>query len=239
MNSKTTKNIRLSLYIALGVFMLASAASAGQILLNGSFESGLTSWTVTNSTTDGSGWFVTNVNNTPLNGFPTVGPSAGSYYAVADSYGLSSPESFALTQTFTDPVGTTSAILSFDIFVNDVFGSGGTPQFGEVDLLAGGANRLTGTPIHVFYNADTFQADPGAPNPYVHVSLDISSYMTPGQSYQIRALQSDSGGPLDVGVDNFSLVTNGGGAVPEPNMFFPLVLVAGIFVYKSRRKVRA
>ena len=94
---------------ALLFLAIAFTLNASQILNNGSFESGLTGWTVTNSTTDGSGWFVTNQSQTPLNGYPTVGPSNGSYYAVTDEAG---PGLHALTQTFTDPLGTTSAIVS-------------------------------------------------------------------------------------------------------------------------------
>jgi hypothetical protein len=125
--------------------------------------------------------------------------------------------------------------LSFDIFVNDVFSTGG--QFGQADLLAGGADPITGVPIAVFYNADTFQTDPGTPNPYVHVSLDITADLVPGLTYKIRFLDSTSTGPLNVGVDNASIITTNF-ATPEPNLVaIPMAFLMGIIVYRIRRKV--
>jgi hypothetical protein len=208
---------------------IASTAGASQLFVNGGFETGTTSgWTVTNS---GPGTFtVTSASVTPLTGNPTVGPAGGTYYAVSDDFG---PGMYALTQTFLVPVGTTSAVLSFDFFTNDVFGTGGSPQFGEVDLLAAGADPITGTPLTVFISADSFDSDPGAPNAYVHFSADIIGALTPGLSYQIRAFDSDSTGPFDTGVDDFSLLATGG-SVPEPGTFLPVALVAGILLYTKR-----
>jgi hypothetical protein len=213
-------------------FGIAFTVNADQILNNGSFESGLTGWTVTNSTTDGSSWFVTSQSQTPLNGYPTPGPTNGSYYAVTDEIG---PGLHAMTQLFTDPLGTTSAIVSFDVFINDVDGLGGNPQIACVCLLSGTADPLTGTPIHILYGpADTFQSDPATSNPYVHVSTDISSYMVPGQSYQLRVLAKNSN-PLDVGVDNFSLTVST--PTPEPGTFLPLALLTAFFAYRRRTHV--
>ena len=210
---------------------IACTVNATQLLTNGSFESGLTGWTVTNSTSDGSSWFVTNQSQTPLNGYPTVGPSNGSYYAVTDEVG---PGLHAITQGFTDPLGTTSAIVSFDVFMNDVYGLGGNPQISCVCLLSGTADPLTGTPIHILYGpADLFQSDPATPNPYVHVSEDISSYLVPGESYQLRVLVKNSN-PFDVGVDNFSLNVS----TPEPSMLVPMALLMGFVAYRRRAAVR-
>ena len=118
---------------ALLLLGIASTVNASQLLTNGSFEGGLTGWTVTDSTTDGGSWFVTNQLRTPPNGYPTVGPSNGSYYAVTDEI---RPGLHALTQALTDPLGTTSAIISFDVFQNDVYGLGGNPQISCVCLLS-------------------------------------------------------------------------------------------------------
>jgi hypothetical protein len=232
MSFSRTKSV--TLFAVLGILAFAATANASELLTNGSFESGLFNpWVVTNSTTDGSSWFVNTGLFTPLNGNPTPGASDGTHYAVTDGFG---PGSHALTQTFLNPLGTVSATLSLDIFVNDVYRLGGS--FGQVDLLAGGANALTGTPIHVFYNADTFQVNPGTSNGYVHLSMDISSYMTAGQSYQLRILETDTA-PFDVGVDNLSIVnTIGQQGTPEPATFLPGALMAGLFVLRSRRKAR-
>jgi hypothetical protein len=231
MSLARTKSV--TLFAIFGILVFAATANAGQLLTNGSFESGFSSWVVTDNTTDGSSWFVNTGLFTPLNGYATPGATDGTHYAVTDQNG---PGSHALTQTFLNPLGTTSAILSLDIFVNDVYGYGG--GFGEVDLLAAGANALTGTAIHVFYNADTFQTNPGTSNPYVHLSMDISAYMTAGTSYQIRILDTDTN-PQNVGVDNVSIIsTTGTQGTPEPATFLPGALMAGLFVLRSRRKAR-
>jgi hypothetical protein len=227
------KRLRLIAWLHRSLLFLGVAftVNATQILTNGSFESGLTGWTVTNSTTDGSSWFVTNQPRTPINGYPTPGPSNGSYYAVTDDVG---PGLHAITQTFTDPLGTTSAIISFDVFMNDVYGLGGNPQISCVCLIPGGADPLTATPIQILYGPfDLFQSNPATTNPYVHVSEDISSFMAPGQTYQLRVLVKNSN-PYDVGVDNFSLnVTTS----PEPSTFVPLVLLTAFLAYRSRTYV--
>src|SRR5580698_7811391 len=94
---------------------MSQTATAGQLILNGGFEAGLTDWTTTDSNPFGTpgSFFADTGTTTPLNGFPTVGAFAGTGYAVSDSQG---PGSHALTQTFTAPVGLTDAVLSFEMF---------------------------------------------------------------------------------------------------------------------------
>ena len=209
---------------------LTGTASASQVLVNGGFETGsFSGWTTVSSNGSGGGWFVDSASVSPLNGFPTVGAFSGSDYAVTDGFG---PGTNVLYQSFTDPLGATSAILSFDAFVDDDFGGSGFG--GEVDLLAGNANPLTGTPIAVFYQADTS----GTSNPYAGYSGDISSLMTPGDTYILRAYESDSSGPINFGVDNFSLSvsTSTPAATPEPNLLL-LAALAGAFAYRTGRRM--
>lgn len=212
----------------------ALTASATQLISNGGFESGdFTGWTTAMSAGSGGGWFVSNTTVTPLNGFPTVGPNSGNDYAVTDSYG---PGTNVLYQSFTDPLGTTSAVLSFDAFVDDDFGDSGFG--GEVDLLAGNADPLTGTPLASFFSQDTAVSN-GLPNPYVAYSGDISGLLTPGSTYLIRAYESDSSGPINFGVDDFSLVATSSATAPEPATIIPTALLACVFAYRvGRRKAR-
>ncbi len=219
--------LRKSYGIAICALTFALSANAAQILTNGGFESGdFTGWTVTNSNTTGS-FFVTNSPVSPLTGNPTVGPNSGTYYAVSDSF---IPGTYALTQTFTDPVGSNYAILSFAVFVNDQFGGSGAG--GRVDLLAAGANPLTGTPLATFFSADTAVMG-GNPNPYIVTSVNITSLLTVGTSYQLRVLESDATGPINVGVDSFSLNAS---SVPEPAMLAPLTLLCGAVIASARRR---
>jgi hypothetical protein len=213
---------------------LAFTASADQLISNGGFESGdLTGWTTASSAGSGGAWSIDSTTITPSTGNPTVGPNSGSYYAVTDGFG---PGTNVLYQSFTDPLGTTSAVLSFDAFVNDVFGTSGFG--GEVDLLAGNADPLTGTVIASFFSQDTTVSG-GVPNPYVAYSNDISGLLTPGSTYLIRAYESDSYGPINFGVDDFSLVTTSSSATPEPATVIPTALLACAFAYRTlRRKAR-
>ena len=213
---------------------LAFTASATQLIGNGGFESGdFTGWTTASSAGSGGGWFVSNAASSPSNGFPTAGPNSGNDYAVTDGEG---PGTNVLYQSFIDPLGTTSAVLSFDAFVNDNFGASGFG--GEVDLLAGNADPLTGTAIASFFSQDTTVSG-GNPNPYVAYSQDISSLLTPGSTYLIRAYESDSSGPINFGVDDFSLVTTSSSTAPEPATAIPTALLACVFAYRAmRRKAR-
>jgi hypothetical protein len=130
---------------AICFFSLVLAARANEVIVNGGFETGnLAGWTTTDSGTPGDGWSVTAAPVTPLNGFPTVGPNSGSFYAVTDMF---NPGSHALSQSFT-AAANTDYVLSFNMFVNDQFGGSGLG--GEANLLAGGANPITGTPLKPF-----------------------------------------------------------------------------------------
>lgn len=168
------------------------AVRAAELLTNGGFETGdFTGWTVTTDDTLGNGgWYVTGATSTPLNGFPTVGPASGTYYAVTDAF---EPGSRALTQTFTDPLGTTSLTLSGDIFVNDWYGSSGAGV--DVAILAGGADPLTGTPIAVLYSADT-AVTAGVPNPWVPVNFDLTSLLLPATPTSLRSWKAIRAGRL-------------------------------------------
>jgi hypothetical protein len=222
----------VKLFISLGLFCLAATVGhASEIFVNGGFETGdLTGW-LTSTSSDG-GFYATSDTATPLNGYPTAGSSNGTFYAVSDGFGAGTR---ALTQLFTYPLGSVAARLSFDIFVNDQFGNGGSPQFVEVDLLANGADPITGTALAVFYGPTDILVSGGNPNPYVYVYSDITSALTPGGTYLIRVLEADSTGPLQAGVDNFSLMAYT--QIPEPSTFQLVGLTGVVFavVFFRRR----
>ena len=76
----------------------------------------------------------------------------------------------------------------------------------------------------------------GAPNPWVATSLDITSDLTAGDTYQLRFLESDSTTNLNVGVDDVSLMATPTTATPEPKLLlFPLAFLAGIVLFRARR----
>jgi hypothetical protein len=211
---------------------MSQTASAAELIINGGFESGLSGWTTTDSADPSQGSFFADSDVvTPLTGDATVGAFAGTGYAVSDAFG---PGSHALTQTFTAPVGLTSAVLSFEMFVDDEFGGSGLG--GEVDLLAGGADPLGGVPLATFITADTAVVG-GIPNPWVLTSVDITGDLVGGTDYELRFLESDANGPIHVGVDAASLNVTASAATPEPStQLLTLLIAAGALLYVARRK---
>ena len=229
----TLKRLTILSAAAIG---LALNANADLLIVNGGFETGpnhLSGWTVAGTAGSDDAFFADNSTITPLNGFATVGPASGNWYAVSDQSGLVTPETTVLYQNITIPVGTTSAVLSLGMFVNDVFGGGGFG--GEVAIWATSANPLTDAPLAVVFGPTDTPVSGGAPNPYVALSANIFGDVTAGQSYKIGILESDSTGPINVGVDNVSLVTT---AVPEPSGLLLLGSLAASVVF-IHRKVRA
>jgi hypothetical protein len=212
------------------LFLLGWTASASQLIVNGSFETGdLTGWTATD--TGGLGDFsVTKFLFTPLTGNGTVGPQDGGFYAVSDDYG---PQTEDLTQTFTVPLGTTTALLSFSMFVNDVYGGdfGSSGPGGSVFLLSS-TNAL----ITSFYSADTFDSPVGNPNPWVTMSnIDVMPFLTPGSTYTLDFQETDVTSLINVGVDNVSLVTTAVAQAPEPDTLIPGALLTALIIWRSRK----
>jgi hypothetical protein len=79
----------------------------------------------------------------------------------------------------------------------------------------------------------------GLPNPYVFSSVDLTSLLTAGNTYTISFLESDSTGPINVGLDDVSLVATPLAATPEPKLLaFPLAFLVGIIALRARRKAQ-
>jgi hypothetical protein len=230
--------LKFSLNAALVCLAVAPAFAGTQLITNGGFETGaLTGWSTLGTAQSDDLFYADNTGSTPLNGFPTAGADSGTWYAVSDMTGLVSPESSYLTQSVTIPVGATDDLLTFDIFVNDDFGGAGTG--GEVAVWTNSANPLTDAPLAVVYGPSDTAVSGGTPNPWLPESVDITSDLTAGTTYQIGVLESDSTGPINVGVDNFSLVATVATTTPEPATLLPsALLLAGLLIYSARRKAQ-
>jgi hypothetical protein len=226
----------LRILACLAIFLFAFAsARADNLIVNGGFEDGnLTGWT-TSSTGDGS--FTANSGTTtPLTYSNTVGAHSGTYYAVSDDYDGSQTQ--FLTQTFTTPSSIQSAVLSFAMFVDDIYGAdyGSSGPGGEVSLL----NAL-GAPIAVLYGpVDTFENPVGTPNPYVLYSDNIASLLSADTTYQLQFSSTDTTGLINVGVDDVSLITTAAAATtPEPATV-SLFAIGGLFIFwLACRKAKA
>lgn len=212
-------------YVLLFTLLLTFvSARADQLIVNGSFETGLSGW-LTSSTSDG-GFFAASGTVTPLTYNSTVGARAGSSYAVSDDY--SGSQTQFLRQFFTAPTSFQSATLSFSMFVNDVYGAdfGSSGPGAQVSLLDSfGAQIAT-----LFGPTDTFENPVGSPNAYVQYSVNLASLLTPNTTYALQFSSTDTTNLINVGVDNVSLVTAGATAVtPEPTTF-SLVGLGGILL---------
>jgi hypothetical protein len=74
-------------------------------------------------------------------------------------------------------------------------------------------------------------------NPWVHVVVDITGDMTPGNTYQLQVSAFDIYDYTDTGVDSFSIVTTEAAAVPEPGTLIPLALgLALVGIFRLRRR---
>lgn len=212
------------------LFLLGWTANASQLILNGSFETGdITGWVATDS--GGLGDFsVMKFPFTPLTDNGTVGPQNGGFYAVSDDYG---PQTEDLTQTFTVPLGTTTAQLSFSLFVNDVFGGdfGSGGPGGSVRLLSS-TNAL----VTSLYSADAFDSPGGNPNPWVTTSaIDVMPFLTPGSTYTLDFQETDVTSLINVGVDNVSLVTSAVTQAPEPGTLIPGALLTAFIIWRTHK----
>ncbi len=242
----------IALAISVGS-MTNGAFAATELIENGGFETGdFQFWTVTDLPGGDGSWFVSTPGaTTPISNSATsaVG-SSGSFYAVTDQNG---PGSHSLTQSFTVPVGTLSAILSFSYFANDsdsgpiVDPDGLTDitdpnQHTRVDLLTGTAGPFDTGPSEVLANFYLGVDDQMTnPNPFTPYSFDITALVSGGGTFQIRFAEVDNQFFLNAGVDNVSVLVDFSppvGVVPEPAsllVWSMLSMVAMATRLKSRR----
>ncbi len=222
---------------------LSASMSGAQLFTNGGFETGNSSGWLTATSVFGTNELdvlASGVTQTP-DGDPSVGADSGNWYAAIDEFGSNNPdptlptESLAVWQPIAIPnVGPQTDILSLNMFVYD--GAGGSGLGAEVDIWAAGANPVTDAPLFVVFGPFDTATSPGVPNPYVALSQDISAHVTPGTNYLIGVFESDSFGPITVGIDNVSLVAT----APEPGtMWLVGLLAAGMLFPIARRKARA
>lgn len=236
--------MRRVLSIAMMIVGAAGAnAQAANIVTNGGFESGFSSWT-RGDQLGSEGTFALQTGTTsPLNGDPVPAPPGGSFAAMSDALG---PGSHVLYQDIIIPASVPSATLSFAVFVGnraDRFVTPNTLDFStpalnqqaRVDILAGGTDPFTVSGL-----LNVFQTHVGDPlvSGYTPVSLDVTSLLNAhlGETLRLRFAEVDNVFTFQLGVDNVALDVGGSQTVPEPASWLLIVTVGLAGIWRHRRR---
>ena len=220
---------RVWMGLVVSALMLAAGmgtAQAGNIVVNGGFETGdLSGWATNNIGTPTStcaagdrDWNVSSSSSTGC--LPVESPVGGSYaaYVINDGTG---PLDYTLTQTIMDPLGLTSALLSFQWTSNNSYDNGRM-----LNVLIDGVNVFSDSTFGSFgwtnetiNVAGVLAAHEGQP-----ITLEFDNYIPHTWT-----------GPAGMGLDNVALnVTTTG--VPEPSSVALFgVALAGLAL--ARRKM--
>jgi hypothetical protein len=225
--------------IATIAILAATGASAGELIVNGGFETGdYTGWTTNvQGGSNGNLQIIANVTGTsPISGSAFLGnPGGGNFFSITDQSG---PGSYSLTQSFTLASAQTVRI-SFQMFANDqsgtIFANGrdystSPNQNAVVDILLGTADPFTNAAADIISTLYGPGADTaGNPNPFTSYSTLLS--LAAG-TYQIRFGETDNQLFFQQGVDNVS-VSN---AVPEPMSWALMITGLGVVGGAMRRR---
>lgn len=213
---------------------LATPSVAAELLVNGDFEAGtFAGWSSnTQSGSFGNRSIDTPGTTTPLASFPTAAnPSGGNFYAVTSQINRGA---YSMTQGFTLASGTTSAMLTFQMFNRNTEATtiinpaglvynAGPNQHARVDILTAGAGAFSVAPGDIVANLYLGSGPGTGIQPYASYSFNLLSLgLAAGNSYQVRFGQVDNQGFYNQGVDNVSILAT---AVPEPTSW--LMMIAG------------
>ena len=225
--------------------LLTAVDVRADLITNGGFESGFAGWNHFNQLGGSGDWFIQSGTTSPAVGLPVPAPPGGMHAAMTDS---TAPGSHALLQAFIIPLGSSSVVLSFDMFRGNRDGDYAAPnsldfnvfpnQQARVDILTAGAGAfdLGGAVVD-----NVFKTTPGSTRidpSYQHYSFDVTQAVIAGQTYQLRFAETDNQAVFELGVDNVSITTTSA-AVPEPSaVFLPATCLALAVLNGLRRNRR-
>src|SRR3712207_425059 len=109
---------RLTVYSAVAaVGLLCGPADCANLVQNGSFESGLSGWTVANQLGSDGSFFAQTGSASPVNANPVAPPPDGLSAAMTDAQ---AGGSHVLFQDITIPTGLASGTVSFSLYLNNM-----------------------------------------------------------------------------------------------------------------------
>jgi hypothetical protein len=223
--------------------LLAMQLRAQQLITNGGFEPGFSSWTLANQTGSDGSWAQQSGTTSPVNGFSVPAPTGGTNAAMTDSQG---PGTHILYQDFVVPLTLSVASLQFDLYINNhasAFFSPGTLDFStptlnqqvRVDVITTTADPFSVAVADVLLNV--FQTQPANPlvSGYSTIVADLTSLLLahPGETLRLRFAEVDNVNFFNAGVDQVSLLV-----VPEPgslSMMLDGLLLLGALLVRQRR----
>lgn len=236
----TTRHLAAVLLAAL----ITSLPGAAQTIVNGGFESGLTGWTVADSTGSDGTFHVQTGTTSPVNGEPVPAPPEGLQAAMTDA---GAPGTHVLYQDIFIPSTIGAALLSYQLFIGNRaddfyvptppsldFAQASFNQQARVDILRAGTDPFSLASADVLLNL--YQTQPGDPlvAGYTTHTHDLTALLGShaGQTVRLRFAETDNVSLFQLGVDNVAFVAEPK-PVPDSGNTLALSLMAlfSLFVY--------
>lgn len=214
--------------------LLAASLPAWGAIGNGGFESGWNGWTTASQPGSDGGFHLQTGPLSPVNGIAVPAAPGGTTAAMSDA---EAPGSHVLYQDFVQDVAVNSAMLSFDVYVNNRADNFWTPSYldfdtpdlnqqGRIDLLLADADPFSMAIGEVLLNLHRTTAGMPAESGYTTVTVDVTALLNAhlGETLRFRVAAVDNVSTLLYGVDNVALAVS---PVPEPEAVWMLLLALG------------
>lgn len=231
--------------------LLLLPAYAVDLITNGNFESGFTSWTRLDQLGSEGSFSLQSGTTSPVIGIDVPSPPEGAFAAMTDAEG---PGSHVLYQDFV--VSASSAFtLRFSLFTGNLasdftvaslnlldFSTPLLNQQARVDIMTTSADPFSVDAADVLQNL--FTTMPGDPMPagYTTFSFDLTALLTTrqGETLRLRFAEVDNVDIFNFGVDDVSLRTERPSTVPE-TLPWPahVVSVFGVLLVGSHYRRRS